>query len=114
MWKAKLDAVEAGLDRLEEEKINQFRIRFRAMINEGLLKFPKPTKKKYALGLGRAPEGKTRSLLLRLQERENEAFRFLEDFDVPFSNNESLCAVLENARVFRRPLPCNELEARVA
>lgn len=89
MWKAKLDAVEAGLDRLEEEKINQFRIRFRAMINEGLLKFPKPKKKKYALGLGRAPEGKTRSLLLRLQERENEAFRFLEDFDVPFSNNES-------------------------
>ncbi len=89
MWKAKLDAVEAGLNRLEEEKINQFRIRFRAMIDEGLLKFPKPTKKKYALGLGRMPEGKTRSLLLRLQERENEVFRFLEDFDVPYSNNES-------------------------
>jgi len=35
------------------------------------------------------PEGKTRSLLPRLQERENEVFRFLEDFDVPYSNNES-------------------------
>ncbi len=88
MWKAKLDAVEAGLEKLEEEKITQFRLRYRAMIEEGLKKFPKPKKKKYALGLGKMPEGKTRSLLLRLQERENEAFRFLEDFDVPYCNNE--------------------------
>lgn len=89
MWKAKLDAVEAGLEKLEEEKITQFRLRYRELIEEGLEKFPKPKKKKYALGLGKMPEGKTRSLLLRLQERENEAFRFLEDFDVPYSNNES-------------------------
>ena len=87
MWKAKMDAVEAGKTRLEEEKITQFRIRYRALVNEGLNKFQKPKQNKYALGLGKAPEGKTRSLLLRLQEREDEAFRFLEDFDVPFSNN---------------------------
>ncbi len=114
MWKAKLDALEAGLEKLEEEKVTQFRLRYRGMIEEGLKKFPKPKKKKYALGLGKMPEGKTRSLLLRLQERENEAFRFLEDFDVPFSNNESLCAVLENARVFRRPLQHKELLARAS
>lgn len=89
MWKAKLDAVEAGKEQLEEEKIIQFRVRFRAMVKEGLTKFPKPKKKKYALGLGKMPEGKTRSLLLRLQDRENEVFRFLDDFDVPYSNNES-------------------------
>lgn len=89
MWQAKLDAVEAGLDKLEEEKINQFRIRFRAKIEEGLKIFKKPKKKKHALRLGKMPEGKTRSLLLRLQDREDEVFRFLEDFDVPYSNNES-------------------------
>ncbi len=114
MWKAKLDAVEAGLEKLEEEKITQFRLRYRELIEEGLKKFPKPKKKKYALRLGKMPEGQTRSLLLRLQERENEAFRFLEDFDVPYSNNESLCAVLENARVFRRPLQHKELLARAS
>lgn len=89
MWKAKLDAIEAGQEKLEEEKITQFRIRFRAMIEDGLTRFPKSKKKRYALGLGKMPEGKTRSLLLRLQERENEVFRFLEDFDIPYSNNES-------------------------
>lgn len=89
MWKAKLDAVEAGQDRLEKEKILQFRLQFRIKTEEGLTKFPKPKKKRYALGLGKMPEGKTRSLLLRLQEREDEVFRFLEDFDVPYSNNES-------------------------
>lgn len=89
MWKAKLDAIEAGQEKLDEEKITQFRIRFRAMIEDGLTRFPKPKKKRYALGLGKMPEGKTRSLLLRLKERENEVFRFLEDFDVPYCNNES-------------------------
>lgn len=89
MWKAKLDAIETGQEKLEEEKIAQFRLRFKAMVEEGLQKFPKPKKKNYALGLGKMPEGKTRSLLLRLQERENEVFRFIEDFDVPYSNNES-------------------------
>lgn len=88
MWKAKLDAIEAGQEKLEEEKIAQFRLRFKAMVEEGLQKFPKPKKKNYALGLGKMPEGKTRSLLLRHQERENEVFRFIEDFDVPYSNNQ--------------------------
>ncbi len=88
MWKSKMDAVEAEKTRLEEEKITQFKTRFRALIEEGLNKFEKP-KKRYALGLGKIPEGPTRSLLLRLQNHEDEVFRFLEDFNVPFSNNES-------------------------
>lgn len=53
-----------------------------------LEKFPKP-KRKSRLGLGRIPNGKTRSLLLRLQEYEDCIFMFLENFDVGFSNNES-------------------------
>lgn len=89
MWKAKLDAIEAGQEKLDEEKITEFRALFKVKIEEGLKLFEKPKKKRYALGLGKMPEGKTRSLLLRLQERENEVFRFLEDFDVPYSNNES-------------------------
>ena len=39
------------------------------------------------LGLGRISNGKTRSLLLRLQEIEDCIFLFLEEFEVDYSNN---------------------------
>jgi len=88
MRKAKLDAIEAGKDCLEEAAIEGFRKRYRALVNAALEKF-KPPKRRSRLGLGKIPQGKQRSLLLRLKELENEVFRFLEDFDVWFTNNES-------------------------
>ena len=36
---------------------------------------------------GRPRQGKARSLLLRMREREDCFLRFLDDFDVPFNNN---------------------------
>lgn len=88
MRKAKLDAIEAGLDHLEESAIESYRKRFRALVDAALEKFKQPERKS-RLGLGKIPQGKQRSLLLRLKGLENEVFRFLEDFNVWFTNNES-------------------------
>lgn len=43
--------------------------------------------RKSRLGLGKIPQGKTRSLLLRLKEMEDCVFMFLENFEVDYTNN---------------------------
>lgn len=48
--------------------------------------FPQ-VKRKSRLGLGKIPQGKTRSLLLRLKDLEDCVFMFLEDFEVDYTNN---------------------------
>ena len=78
MRKAKMDAIEAGKASLDNKTIEDFRKRFRLKVANGLSKFKQP--KRCRLKLGKIPEGKTRSLLLRLQENEDAVFKFLEDF----------------------------------
>lgn len=87
MRKAKMDAIEEGKTSLDKETIEMLKKRFRLKIENGLSKFKKP--KRCRLKLGKIPEGKTRSLLLRLQANENAVFKFLEDFEVEYTNNES-------------------------
>lgn len=87
MRKAKMDAIEVGNASLDNKTIEDFKKRFRLKIAKGLSIFKKP--KRCRLKLGKIPEGKTRSLLLRLQEKEDAVFKFLEDFDVEYTNNES-------------------------
>ncbi len=45
-----------------------------------------------------------KALLRRLEKYKDDHLRFATNFKVNFTNNRSLCAVLENARVFRRSL----------
>ena len=87
MRKAKMDAMEEGKASLDNKTIEEYRRRFRLKIANGLSKFRKP--KRCRLKLGKIPEGKTRSLLLRLQEKEDAVFKFLEDFEVEYTNNQS-------------------------
>lgn len=86
MRKMKLDAIEAGENRIADEIIECLKMRWRIMIARGLEMFPKP-KRTSRLRLGKIPQGKTRSLLLRLQSLEDSIFMFLEDFDVDYTNN---------------------------
>ena len=72
---------------MDNKTIEDVKKRFRLKVANGLSKFKKP--KRCRLKFGKIPEGKTRSLLLRLQENEDTVFKFLEDFDVEYSNNES-------------------------
>lgn len=59
------------------------------MVYDGLNKFKPP--KKCRLKLGKIPEGKTRSLLLRFENYEDSVSMFFDNFDVEYTNNESLC-----------------------
>ena len=88
MRKRKNDAIEAGKDCLDEETIRRLRTEYAALIDEGLETFRLP-KRKSILKLGRIPQGKTRSLLLRLKENTDAVFCFIENFDAWFTNNEA-------------------------
>ena len=88
MRKAKLDAIEQGKSSLKQSKIFEFKKEYRALIKEGFETFKKP-KRKSRLNLGKKPEGKIRSLLLRLEKYEEAVFLFLDNFEVEFTNNES-------------------------
>lgn len=85
MKKVKNDALEAGMDHLDKEEIMEYRRRFKGKVEETLALLPKP--KRSRLKLGKIPEGKSRSLLLRLLDHIDSVFLFLEDFDVEFTNN---------------------------
>lgn len=86
MRKLKLDAIEAGVTCVNDEVIECLRLRWRLLIDRGLVMFPQ-VKRKSRLGLGKIPQGKTRSLLLRLKDLEDCVFMFLEDFEVDYTNN---------------------------
>lgn len=88
MRKAKLDAMERGMTSLKKSEIASFRKRYRDLIRKGLETFKQP-KRESRLRLGKIPQGKVRSLLLRLEKYEDCVFRFLEDFEVEYTNNES-------------------------
>lgn len=88
MRKLKNDAIEAGRDCIDEETVQKLRAEYTALIDEGLEIFRQP-KRKSILKLGRIPQGKTRSLLLRLKENTDAVFCFIENFDAWFTNNES-------------------------
>ena len=75
-----------GYDRLPGCLIEIYRIRFREIMKKGLEIFPQP-KCKSRLKLGKISQGKTRTILLRLQVVENSAFMFFEDFAVDYTNN---------------------------
>ena len=88
MRKAKLDAIGRGESSLGQSKISSFKSEYKALIKEGLETFKQP-KRKSVLKLGKIPEGKIRSLLLRLEKYEEAVFLFLDNFEVEFTNNES-------------------------
>ena len=100
MRKAKFCTIEQGETFLKQSEISEFKKKYRALIKEGFETFKK-LKRRSSLKVGKSPEGKIRSLLLRLEKYEEAVFLFLDNFDVEFTNNESLCAVLENARFFK-------------
>lgn len=88
MRKVKLDAIESGKNNIDNRVLENFKERFSTLIDVGLKMFPKP-KRKSRLKLGKIPQGKTRSLLLRLKNLQDSVFLFLENFDVSYTNNES-------------------------
>ena len=72
---------------LDPPEAEEFRQRYRNLIQEAEEECPPPDPKKHKGKRGRTPRSKSRNLLERLRDHESETLRFMTDKRVPFSNN---------------------------
>jgi transposase len=79
--------IEAGgvLDALESHK---FRHKYRAVLKQGDAECPEPIRPKEKGKRGRIKRSKSRNLLERLRDYEQDVLRFMENERVPFTNNQ--------------------------
>lgn len=78
------DLASHGEKCIPSDERNVFRHQYEEILDEAFALFPEPLKTGKR---GRPKNGKARSLLLRMKEHEDDFLRFMDDFDVPFSNN---------------------------
>jgi transposase len=79
------NAKQQGHAHLDDTVLERFQRRYRTLIDTGLALNPEPQRTGKR---GRPKQGKTRSLLLRLDHYQDDVLRFAHDFRVPFSNNQ--------------------------
>lgn len=79
------EALEKANGKLKPNAIDNYRARYRSIILTGDIHCPLPDKPK----TGRLKKTKSRNLLERLRDHEDEVLRFMEDPLVPFTNNQS-------------------------
>ncbi len=80
----RLDAMERGQKSFSRETVENFRDIFRDCIDEGVR-----NNRETAATKGSRSAGTVRALLRRMEKRVDEYTRFLEDFGVPFSQNDA-------------------------
>lgn len=74
---------------LDPAKAEQFRVRYRELLQQAELECPAPEPQPKNGRRGRVAKSKSRNLLERLQGFENDVLRFLDDPLVPFTNNQA-------------------------
>ena len=84
LLEANKDVTNAG-GVLSEEAIKESRKKYRTIIEKGKIECPEPTK--IAGKRGRTKKSKARNLLERFINYENDVLRFMENDQVPFTNN---------------------------
>ena len=72
---------------LDPPEAEEFRQRYRNLIQDAEKECPPPDIEKRKGKRGRIPRSKSRNLLERLRDHESEVLRFMTDKRVPFSNN---------------------------
>ena len=72
---------------LDAPKIRKYRFEYRKIIKNGEIECPEPDRPKKKGKRGRIKKSKSRNLLERLRDYENDTLRFMENVLVPFSNN---------------------------
>lgn len=83
--KAQVDhAIEQGMNALSESTLRAFEERYDRLIQDGYNTNPQAERTKRR---GRVPQGKGRSLVMRLHKGRRETLAFMYDFSVPFDNN---------------------------
>lgn len=78
-------AQEKGVKEISEEKITAFSERFDTLIVRGKELHPLPERRPGQKG--KLKRGRARALIDRMEEHKKEIFKFLTDFDVPYTNN---------------------------
>ena len=84
--RAKEDAQSAGKSALDPKLLLRYQALYRRIVLRSLAQNPAPQRTGQR---GRPANGVCRSLLMRLQEREDAVLRFALDFEVPFDNNQA-------------------------
>ena len=72
---------------LDAKHARKYRLNYRKIINQGEIECPEPVRPKKKGKRGRIKKSKSRNLLERLRDYENDTLRFMENSIVPFSNN---------------------------
>jgi len=80
----KVNDVGGALNAQESEK---YRLKYRALLKQGEIECPEPIRPKKKGKRGRIKKSKSRNLLERLRDYEQDTLRFMDDERVPFTNN---------------------------
>ncbi len=72
---------------LDAARGRKYRLKYRDIIKNGEIECPEPDRPKKKGKRGRIKKSKSRNLLERLRDYENDTLRFMENALVPFSNN---------------------------
>ena len=73
---------------LKKRSAGQYRKQYRAILSDAQKEYPAPDTKRKKGQRGRLKKPKSRNLLERLINRENEVLRFMDNKYVPFTNNQ--------------------------
>ena len=85
MLQAKHEAMNQQLTALPPDQYKSFSDRFDALIFEAEAIHQVPPREQGKRG--RQKKGRARALVDRMKQHKSEIFRFLDDFDIPYSNN---------------------------
>ena len=80
------EVIDAG-GTLDAKNALKYRQKYREILNKGEIECPEPDRPKKKGKRGRIKKSKSRNLLERLRDYEDDTLRFLENPLVPFSNN---------------------------
>jgi len=72
---------------LNAQESQKYRLKYRALIKQGEIECPEPIRPKIKGKRGRIKRSKSRNLLERIRDYEQDALRFMDNEIVPFSNN---------------------------
>lgn len=78
---------DAGGGALDAARAGKYRLKYREIVKNGEIECPEPERPKKKGKRGRIKKSKSRNLLERLRDYENDTLRFMENSLVPFSNN---------------------------
>ena len=72
---------------LDAQESQKYRLKYRVILKQGEIECPEPIRPKKKGKRGRIKKSKSRNLLERLRDYEQDALRFMDNGYVPFSNN---------------------------